>query len=160
MANDPSVPVISVTGYDLLPNNQPMRRQKTLVVGKSATTLSIWPPLYGDYSAVTNIVYTSTQQGQAIGIENMTINATNATAFTSVWFEQCVGCWIQNVKIQYSQNYHVAFEDCLNCEMRHCWLDPLNHIGSNGAGLLYGTTSGNLVENNVIYPVRTLHRSQ
>lgn len=142
--NDPSLPVVSVSGFE------GMRRQMTRVIAKTATTLTIYPALYTDYSATTATVHVAQLQANAIGIEDLLIDSSNSAATFTIWLEQCYGCWVKNVHIRHSANYHVFVNDSLNCEVRHCYLDHLNHSGSNGAGLLVNTVSGSLFEDNII----------
>ncbi len=143
--NDPSLPVISVFGYE------GMRRQMTRVTAKTGNTLTIFPALYGDYSASRAVVHVAQLQANFVGLEDLVINSANSTVTFTVCFEQCYGCWAKNVHIRYSSNYHLYVSDSVNCEIRHCYLDELNHTGSNGAGLLVNTVSGSLFEDNIIF---------
>jgi len=119
--------------------------------GSTATTLAIFPGLYGDYSGTRAVVHVAQFQANGVGVEQMLIDMSKATEPFSIWFEQAYGCWVQNVRVRYSANYHVFLNDSLNCEVRHCYLDQLTHAGSNGAGVLCNTVSGCLVEDNIIY---------
>lgn len=142
--NDPALPVVSVMGYEGL------RRQFTRVTAKTATTLSVFPPVYADYGPRA-VVNAAQLQGEFIGIEDLLIDSSNATGTFTIWMQQCYGSWVKNVTIRRSRNYHIFVNDSLHCEVRECYLDELNHTGSNGAGLLVNTVSGSLFENNVIY---------
>lgn len=145
MDNDMTVPVVSVFGY------QGLRRQMCRVTAKTATTLSIFPGLYGDYNATKAVVHVAQFQANAVGLEDFLLDMSRATAPFSIWFEQSYGCWAKNVHVRYSANYHIFLNDSLNCEVRHCYLDQLNHVGTNGAGVLCNTVSACLVEDNIIY---------
>lgn len=147
IANDPSLPVVSMGGFPDL------RGQISRVTGKTATSLTIFPPLYSDWGggkwpARINVAQA---QGNFIGIEDLTIDCQKTTGAFTFWFEQCYGCWIANVKTRLARAYHLFFYDCLNCEVRRCYLDELNHTGPNGAGLLVEKCSGCLFEDNVIF---------
>jgi hypothetical protein len=142
--NDLTIPVVSVSGYGGL------RRQKTLVTAKTATTLSIFPGLYGSYGP-SGQVNVAQRQVNSVGIEDMVIDCSNGATTFVIEFEQCYGCWVKNVESRYAANYHVFLYDSLNCEVRHSYLNQLNHSGSNGAGLLCNTSSACLVEDNIIY---------
>ena len=150
MANDPAIPVVSVAGYDLLPTLEPLRRQICVVTGISSQNLSFYPPLYDDYSATTTLVNVAYYQGQFIGLENMKVDCVNSTGGIAIFIQQCLNCWVKGLKIVNSANYPVFVLDSLNCEIRDCDLGPLNHSGTNGAGILINTDSGCLIENNVI----------
>lgn len=143
--NDPTIPVISVFGY------QGLRRQMCRVTAKTGTTLSIFPALYGDYSSVRAIVHIAQFQANRVGIESLQIDMSGATAPFSIWLEQAYACWVKDVRVRYSANYHIFLNDSLNCEVRRCYLDQLNHVGTNGAGVLCNTVSGCLIEDNIIY---------
>jgi hypothetical protein len=136
---------VHVSGYGDL------RRQMSRVTAKTATTLSISPALYSDYNGARGIVHVAQLQTEMVGIEDLVLNMANSPATFGIELEQCYACWIKNVKVSLAANYHVFLYDSLNCEVRDCFLDRLNHTGSNGAGLLCNTTSGSLVENNIIY---------
>lgn len=156
IANDPSLPVVSVQGYDLITTGEPMRRQITRVVAKTANTLTIYPALYGDYSSTKAVVHGAQMQLNFFGLEDLRIDATNTTELITINFEQCYGSWIKNVHILNSQRYHINLEQCLNCEIRECYLDHLNHSGPNGAALLVNTVAASLFENNVIVDAQPL----
>lgn len=143
--NDPAIPVVSVFGY------QGLRRQMTRVTAKTATTLSLFPPLYGDYRNAGAVVHVAQFQANGVGVENLLIDMSRSSAPFTVWLQQAYGCWVKNVRVRYSANYHLFLNDSLNCEVRHCYLDQLNHAGTNGAGLLCNTISACLVEDNIIY---------
>jgi hypothetical protein len=143
--NDFNIPVISVFGY------QGLRRQMTRVTAKTGTTLSVFPALYGDYSTTKAVVHVAQFQANGVGVEDLLLDMSRSTAPFSIWLEQAYGCWVKNVRVRFSANYHIFLNDSLNCEVRHCYLDQLNHVGTNGAGVLCNTVSGCLVEDNIIY---------
>lgn len=142
--NDPTLPVVSVYGY------QGLRCQMTRVTAKTATTLTIFPALYGDYSSTRTVVRAARSQANSVGIESMVIDMSRSSATFSVWLQQAYGCWVKDVHVRYSANYHLFLNDSLNCEVRRSNLQELNHSGSNGAGLLCNTISGCLIEDNII----------
>ncbi len=145
MENNPATPVISVFGY------QGMQRQMTRITGKSGNTLSIFPALYGDYSATRTVAKVAQFQANFTGLEHLVIDMSQSKATFAVWIQQAYGCWVKDVRIKKSANYHIFLNDSLQCEIRRCYLDQLNHTGSNGAGLLCNTVSGCLIEDNIIY---------
>lgn len=143
--NNSATPVVNVFGYEK------MQRQMTRITAKSGNTLSIFPGLYGDYTATRAQVHVAQFQTNFTGLENLMIDMSQSTATFAVWMQQAYGCWIENVRIKKSNNYHIFLNDSLNCEVRHCYLDELNHVGSNGAALLCNTISGCLIEDNILY---------
>ncbi len=141
--NDATIPVVSDYGYNYL------QKQTVRITAKTATTVSFYPPFYGDYPGVTSgVIYDSRFVASKNGIENLTINSTNSTFTFAIQLQQCYACWVQGVNISYPANYDIFLVDSVQCEIRHCVLGPLNHGGSNGAGLLHNSSSGSLVEDN------------
>jgi hypothetical protein len=143
--NDTNLPVVSVSGYNGL------RRQKTLITGVTGNTLSIFPGLYDNYSNVVALAQMARYQSVNVGIENLSVNATNATGSFVIELEQCYGCWVKGVHSMQAYNYHIYLYDCLQCEVRECFMDTLNHVGTDGAGFIMQTSSGCLVEDNIVY---------
>jgi hypothetical protein len=145
VANDPELPVLSVAGFGEL------RKQMTRVTGKTDTSLTIHPPIYGSFDGMSARVNVAQQQTDAAGIEDLTIDSSNGTTTFGVTFSQTYGCWLKGVKVRHSSNYSVSVGDSLQCEMRASFLDELEHGEEpNGAGLLLGAVSGCLFEDNII----------
>ena len=146
VANDPSLPVISVAGYGNL------RQQMTRVVARTATSLTLYPPIYGyeRFAGLAAKVNVAQFQSDFVGIEDLRLDGTNGSFTFGINFEQTYGSWVKNVTVSRSSHYSVRLSNSLGCELRHSWLDELNHTGSNGAGLLVETVSGCLIEDNVI----------
>lgn len=140
-----ATPTVSVGGY------QRLRKQKTRVIGKVGNTLNIFPSIYFSpdpgLGAVANVAQLQTDFS---GIESLTIDGTNAGLIFPVMFEQCYGCWVKNIKVIKTTNYGVFLTDSLNCEVRECEIRERKTGGSNGAGLLIGSTAACLFEDNII----------
>lgn len=140
-----AVPHISVGGYSNL------RRQKAIVTGKTATTLSFTPPIVcTPGEGVTGVVNVAQFQGERVGIEDLEIDLDDATNAIPLNFSQCYACWLYRVKMTNTPNYHVYFNDSAFCEMRQCWLDGRQVGGSNGSALLLGSDSACLFEHNIM----------
>lgn len=149
----PSLPYLSVYAYDNFPvgSDKAIRRQQVVVTAKTGTTgITFWPPLYDDYSAVTNYVYDTQLQNTATGIENMFLECSNSTAGRGVFMNNCYGCWVSNVVIHQAKNYDIYLDECQNCEVRHCTLDSVQGNNSNGSGLLLWPAYATLVEDNIL----------
>lgn len=145
--NDPSLPVLATNG-----GWQRLQKQHTSVVSKTDTTLTIFPPLYWTLKpALAPLIAAAADQANGVGIEDLKINAKDSKAPVVIGMSQCYGCWIKNVHTVLARNYHYMISACLRCEMRHCHIDDLNHVGSNGAGLLMGACSACLVEDNIVF---------
>lgn len=138
-------PTISVGGYGYL------RKQKTRVTGKTATTLSFYPPLYyappSGHSARVNVAQF---QSDFVGIEDLTIDGVNGSMTFPIMFQQCYGSWVKGVCVRNTNNYGIYYTDSLQCEIRGCVIRERKIGGTNGAGILLGSTSASLFEDNVI----------
>jgi hypothetical protein len=144
--NDPALPAIHVSGVSQV------RTQKTTVISHTATTVTISQGLYWTLQALLNPIFNVAQaQGNNIGIENFMIDATGGTAPQNITLEQCNNSWIYNVHSKLSSNYHIYLYDCFKCQVDHCFLDQLNHSGTNGSGLIMQASSACLIQNNIIY---------
>ena len=141
--DDPSIPVLSVAGF------AGMRRQQLMITAKNGNTLTVTPPLYHDYNGAG--IKVAQLQTTSVGLEDMTIDSSNAKNWIIVKVDNCYGSWIKNVRTRKATNYQIALFDCLFFEIRGCYLDDLVHSGSNGAGLLMNTVTASLIENNIIY---------
>jgi pectate lyase-like protein len=125
-------------------------KQKTNLVSKTATTLTVFPPIFGDMSGATVRACPGAYSLGGVGIEDLVLDLSNSTTMFGIFLEEHVGSWIKGVKVKGASNYSVHLMDCLLCELRDSYLDELNHSGTNGAGLLFNATSATLVENNII----------
>lgn len=140
-----AAPNFSVAGF------AQTRRPKHRVVSKTATTLTIEPPIYFPVRAGLSVLVKAAQlQGEGVGWEDLEIDCalcTNAFPFS---FAQCVNCWVYRVKVTTTANYHIGIDSCLHMEVRQCWLDGRRSGGTNGAALLYAASSAGLVEHTVL----------
>lgn len=143
-----ATPVVSTLGFATL------RRQMTRIVGKTSTTLTIFPALHftpdGNLTARVNHIR---QQIEGFGLEDLDIDCTNGSPFAAVYYSQAYGSWVKNVQIKNLTNYGIYFSDSLNCEIRKCTIAERKSGGSNGAGLLLGHAGNCLFEDNIIYHV-------
>lgn len=138
-------PVVSIAGYENV------RRQKTRLVSKTTTTLTIFPGLYDDYRNLKVRATTATFQSNFTGIEDLTIDCSIGATQVGVQFEQCYGSWIKGVKVKRAANYAFSLSTSLNCEIRGSYADQRSTNGTNGAGLLIGMSSACLIEDNILY---------
>lgn len=146
---DPRWPVLAPSDFPYL------RKQVVKVTARSGNNLTIFPGLYGEYSGLSaklsnQLITGSPYQTDFAGLEDFTIDGSNASVQFGLFFAGTNASWVKNVKTRHMANYSVFFNDSLNCEMRDSYLDELNHAGSNGAGLLMNIASGCLIENNII----------
>ena len=125
-------------------------KQKTKLIAKTGTTLTIFPPLYGDMSGAEVAVVPGQHSDGGIGIEDFTSDMSDSTAQVGISLEEQVGSWIKNVRIKGAVNRAIHMMDCLQCEIRDSYLEGRSNAGPNGAGLLVDASCALLVENNII----------
>ena len=129
-------------------------QQKTRIVAKTATTLTIFPGIYHTpYAGQTARVNVAQAQTDNSGIEDLSIigQAGNLLVSQAVYFAQTYNCWLKNVEIRYYYNYGLKVVDSLNTEVRHCKIADRTIFGSDGSGLLYEGSSAALIEDNIFY---------
>lgn len=144
--NDPALPVVQVNSV-----GGRHRHQNTQVTAKTDTTITIDPPLhYAMDISLSPQVKGITTNWSLVGIEEMTINASTATATPNgVWFNQARACWAHNVRVVGVKNYPFFMELTLRCSITKCFGDGLQNTGPNGAGLLVQRSTNCLFEDNI-----------
>lgn len=93
---------------------------------------------------------------QGIGIEDLTLNFTNATGIYGLVFEGTDGCWTKNVEcVGWDQNFAIWLRKVTRFEERGCWIHDPRSSGANqvdhGYGLLADGCSGGLFIDNIHY---------
>jgi hypothetical protein len=139
-----SAPVVSVSGF------RRSNRQMTRIVNKTSSTLTIFPGIYGNHQSKAIDVYWASQQTDFSGIENLTIECMNGNAIFGIQFEQAYACWISGVRVYKAANYGFSIANSLNCEIRQSFADQRSTNGTNGGGILFGMSSGCLIEDNIV----------
>jgi hypothetical protein len=143
--NDTSLPELSVGGF------QGIRSQNLYITGKSGNTVTFQPPLIMDFtSSRTWVELPAYNLPKFVGIEDLTVDGSNALPQSGIGLSGTYGSWVKNVKVKGIGNYSLSLGGNIFCEVRHCFLDELNHSGTNGAGLLMGASTGCLVEVNTV----------
>jgi hypothetical protein len=143
--NDPKLPVVVPANFDHV------QKQNVRIVKKSATTVTISPGLLYDLpDSLTPRLAPAGRQAEFVGIEDLTVDGAMSNAQLGIRMNQGFGCWIKNVAILNVTNYHLSIADSLQCEARHCYIARRKGAGSNGAGLLFGTSSHCLFEDNIL----------
>ncbi|HLP79569.1 MAG TPA: fibronectin type III domain-containing protein [Acidobacteriota bacterium] len=143
--NDKELPTMSVTGYP------GVRSQNVVVTGKSGNTLTIHPPLMADKYGTTSKVLSAVPPTSYVGIEDLTLDGRKGSPQIGLGMHGTYGSWVKNVRIKGASNYVMSVSDSMFCEIRHSYLDQGKVAGTNGAGLLMGTTTGCLFEDNIVY---------
>jgi hypothetical protein len=152
--NDNTLPVVSFIYYGTrsLHARQQTVRITNVNSGASQVTISrglLWTLQSGLSPKAHPMAYNMVATG--IGIEDLKINALNSTGTFSIWLNDCTNSWVKNVHITGSYNYAIYLEECSNMEVRHCYLEQLNHSGPNGCLLLVERTADSLIEDNIFY---------
>jgi len=140
-----AVPVVSVANYGY------MRRQKLRIVAKTATTITVFPPLAFDLPAsLTPKLQLASFQAEMVGVEDLKVDMANSsTPNGGVQMSQAYGCWARNVTVVNVANYHIVVADSVQCELRRCDARHRQIEGTNGAALLMGCSGGCLIEDNI-----------
>ena len=143
--NDPGLPVVTPGNFDYL------RSQITRIVARTATTVTISPALLFDLpKALAPRLRPAGRVPEFVGIEDLGVDGAQVNAQRGIDITSAYGCWLKNVSVRNIANYHVSISDSLQCEVRHSLLATRKGAGSNGAGLLLGTTSSSLFEDNIL----------
>lgn len=132
------------------------------VTAISGTNVTIWPPLAwpswdGSKSPEAFWIGTgdgSTKWTRKVGIESLTINATNGGDGdgygVNFYFDTAQDCWLKDVKSKFPpRTSHVLFYGSINCEVRHCIFSESKTYTSSSYGLQPAYSSWLLVEDNV-----------
>jgi len=143
---DPLAPVIDVNASDY------MQAQTTVLTGKTANTLTVSPAIVFPLLASLNpeIYYNSTYK-TGIGIEDLYIDASAKTGNYTVELNCALSSWVKNVRSYKSNGYHFYVNYGTQCEFRGCYLDDLQVVGNNNAGIKFDTVSSSLIIDNIFY---------
>ncbi|MGA2619028.1 MAG: glycosyl hydrolase family 28-related protein [Thermoguttaceae bacterium] len=147
---DKKLPVLSsggAPGYD--------RKYITRIVAKTATTVTISPPLLFDVPAeLAPIMRPVGRYAESVGLEDLTVDGTDCpSGGCLVGIGQSYGCWVKNVTVRKAQNRLIGLDGSLQCEIRHCNIyGRKTAAGPNGGGLFLGMASHCLIEDNIISP--------
>jgi hypothetical protein len=147
---DKKLPVLSsggAPGYD--------RKYITRIVAKTATTVTISPPLLFDVPArLVPVMRPVGRYAESVGIEDLTVDGTDCpSGGCLVGIGQSYGCWVKNVTVRKAQNRLIGLDGSLQCEIRHCNIyGRKTAAGPNGGGLFLSMSSHCLIEDNIISP--------
>jgi hypothetical protein len=147
LKNDLTLPVVSPGHWEY------MRRQLSRIVAKTDTTVTISPGLLYDLPArLAPVLRPGGRYSELVGIEDLTVDGTNSTAPRGlVLINASYGCWVRNVTMRKAERYIFVVDGALQCEVKHCYLGQRKSAaGPNGGGLLMGTSSFCLVQDNVL----------
>ena len=147
LKNDLTLPVVSPGHWEY------MRRQLSRIVAKTDTTVTISPGLLYDLPAkLAPVLRPGGRYSELVGIEDLTVDGTNSTAPRGlILINASYGCWVRNVTMRKAERYIFVMDGALQCEVKHCYIGQRKSVaGPNGGGLLMGTSSFCLVQDNVL----------
>jgi hypothetical protein len=145
LKNDPKLPVIAPATFDYL------RSQITRIVGRTDTGVKISPALQFDLpQSLAPRLRPNARHAEFTGIEDLAVDGSTVNLQVGISLSTGYGCWIKNVSVKNIANYHVSLSDSLQCEIRHSTIMTRKGAGSNGAGILMGTTGSSLIEDNIL----------
>ena len=149
LKDDPKLPVIAVAKFDY------MRRQVSRIVKRTATTVTVSPGLLFDLPAeLAPVLRPVGRYSEFVGIEDLTVDGTNTkTPHGLIGINASYGCWAKNLRVLRGQSYLFTVDGSVQCEVRQCHIATRKSAaGPNGGGLLFGTNSFCLIEDNFISP--------
>lgn len=131
--------------------NLGLRRQVVRVTAKVGNVLTFSPGIYHSPGAGLGAkAWTAIFQNSFIGIEDLAFDMASSVSAAPINLGHAYGCWVKNVKVSNVKNYGITLSDSLHCEIRHCELLDRRGEGSNGSGILVNTSSGCLIEDNIV----------
>lgn len=117
----------------------------------NGTSVTIDQPLAFDlFSGLSPTIQPGTSVATGIGVEDLVIDATNASTTYTIQAWQIKDSWIKNVKSKMATGYHIFLDYAYNCEIRRCWVDDSKTKTANGSGIILYHSWANLIEDNVI----------
>ncbi len=138
--NNLDLPVITPGGFDFL------QRQVTRIVAKTPTSVTVAPAPLFDLPEGSRLA-AGGRMAEFVGIEDLGVEGAGQVGIN---ISGAYGCWVKNVAVKNISNYHVSISDALHCEIRHSTIATRQGAGSNGAGILMGTSSFCKVEDNIL----------
>jgi hypothetical protein len=121
------------------------------VTAKTATSVTITPPLPIDFTLSPKLVQYKIPPLVNTGVEDLTIDC-NSISFAGIEFDQSWGCWIRNVEIKNSPSRQIYLYCFVSGEIRHNYTHDVVGGGPNHEGIdLYEDGSFNLIEDNISY---------
>ena len=147
LKNDPKLPVVAVANFDY------MRRQVSRIVAKTPTTVTIAPGLlFGLPARLAPVLRPVGRYAELVGIVDLTVDGRSSKSpHGLVGINASYGCWVKNVAVRKAERYLFSVDGSVQCEVRHCTIAKRKSgFGPNGGGLLFGTSSFCLVEDNVV----------
>jgi hypothetical protein len=146
---DKKLPVLGTTipGYD--------RKYITRIVAKTATSVTIWPPLLFDVPAeLAPVMRPVGRYAEFVGIEDLTVDGADCRSGNClVNIGQSYGCWVRNVTVRNGERRLIGIDGSLQCEITHSNIYGRKvEAQPNSGGLFLGMSTGCLIEDNIVSP--------
>jgi hypothetical protein len=117
----------------------------------AGTTVTIDRPLYYAHSATNSPILQRLDNIDTVGVENLSIDCSNSNQATGIRFGDVTNGWIRKVEVTGSMGWHVTLTRCARCEVSRNYIHHGRDFGSAYGICLYGRSTDNLVEDNIVY---------
>ena len=147
LKNDVKLPVTGVTHFEYL------ARQFSRIVAKTATTVTISPPLHFDLPANhAPMLRPAGRCNHSIGIEDLAVDGSNTTFSRGlILLGTTAGSWLKNVAMRNAERYIFVMDGTVQCQVEQCFIGGRKSVaGPNGGGLLVQGCSSCLVQDNIV----------
>ena len=119
-------------------------------MGKTAATVTVSPGLLFDLpESLSPVLRPAGTRVEFVGIEDLTVDGARGNPANGIRMDVAYGCWLKNVAVLNITNYHINLGDSIQSEIRHSYVFKRKGAGSNGAGILFGSCSFCLIEDNI-----------
>ena len=147
--------LVATSNYPGSSNYVPGYKQKSKITAKTATTLTIFPPVLRDMNVPnTRVVVGGMIHGPNWGIEDLTLDNNFLHPVTAGVLTPSINFWFRNVRIRGALNKGLAVENGVFYTIRDCYVEPIGVPGqSNGSGIDISACSFGLIENNIVIDV-------
>ncbi len=126
-----------------------------LVKAKTATNITVWPPVPLDVSGWNPRIIPWGNAGgfshvfTGVGLEDFSMYCTNGSVIP-IKFQQTAGCWIKNVEVDGSKSRQMFFLTTISSEVRGCYTHGAVGTGPNHEGIDFVNDGcWNLIEDNI-----------
>ena len=131
-----------------------------VIVSKTASTVTFKPPLPMDYTGLSPDAFLQqslySYHTENVGVEDLSITQANASILYGINLSRSTGCWVYNCDVSETNNYPIYADSAVNAEIRKNTVGPGRSGGSNGAGILWNSSSASLITDNIIKGVGPL----
>lgn len=117
------------------------------VVNIAGNVVTIWPPLEKDWTNDA-VLFPMNNTTRYLGLEDFTMTCSNVVL--GINWTGVQDSWMKRVKTMETKNHTFYIAECVGIEVSECWFDDGKPSGSNGSHVQPNTSSGVLVENNIM----------